>query len=379
MDVFNTIVSSTGSVAGAVLAFVLVLSIVVFVHEMGHFLVARAFKVKIETFSIGFGPEIYGWNDSQGTRWKISWIPLGGYVKFLGDEGPASIPSHEKIAEAEAKGEQEKLFHFKPLYQRTLVVLAGPFANFLLAIAIFAVVIGIFGEPKVEPRIGAVLPGEAGEAAGFQKDDLVLTVDGRPVDDFNDIVTVVAQSPDRPLRFGIERAGERKTLVATPRREELTLNFGLKAEGGRLGLQSAGGTYFVYHDPIGAVWAGANRVWFVFDQTFSFLGQLIVGQADTSQMRGPLGIAEVSGQVASAGILPLVQLVAVLSASIGLINLFPIPMLDGGHLLYYAFEAVRGKPLGERAQELGFRIGLALVLFLMVFATWNDLARMGNF
>lgn len=379
MDIFNTIVSSTGSIAGAILAFVAVLSVVVFIHEMGHFLVARAFNVKIETFSIGFGPEIFGWNDSKGTRWKVSWLPLGGYVKFFGDEGPASIPSEERIAEAEAKGEHDKLFHFKPLYQRTLIVAAGPVANFILAIFIFATIIGIFGEPKVDPRVGAVLPGEAGEAAGFQKGDLVLSVDGTPVDDFNDIVVIVAQSPDRPLRFEIERAGERKTLVATPRREELTLNFGLKAEGGRLGLQSDEGVHFVYHDPLSAIWAGANRVWFVFDQTFSFLGQLVVGQADTSQMRGPLGIAEVSGKVASAGILPLLQLVAVLSASIGLINLFPIPMLDGGHLLYYGFEAVRGKPLGERAQELGFRIGLALVLFLMVFATWNDLARMGNF
>lgn len=379
MDIFNDIVSSTGSVAAAIAAFVAVLSAVVFIHEMGHFLVARWFNVKIETFSIGFGPEIFGWSDSKGTRWKVSWIPLGGYVKFLGDEGPASIPDEKKIAEAEAKGEHNRLFHFKPLYQRALIVAAGPLANFVLALVIFAGVVAIFGEARVDPRIGRVLPGSAGEAAGFQEGDLVLSVEGRRVEDFNDIVMVVAQSPGVPLRFEIERAGEVKSLVATPRREEITFNFGLKAEGGRLGLQSGSGVHFIYHDPISAIGIGANRLWFVFDQTFSFLGQLIVGKADTSQMRGPLGIAEVSGQVASAGILPLVQLVAVLSASIGLINLFPIPMLDGGHLLYYGFEAVRGKPLGERAQELGFRIGLALVLFLMVFATWNDLARMGNF
>ncbi|NWH08939.1 MAG: RIP metalloprotease RseP [Alphaproteobacteria bacterium] len=363
--------------------FILLLSIVVFIHEMGHFLVARFFDVKVEIFSIGFGKELYGWNDRYGTRWKVSALPLGGYVKFWGDEGAASTPDREKIREIQEKGgEAATCFHVKPVWQRALIVAAGPFANFLLAFVILSGLIFTFGELRVLPIIAEVKAGSVAEAAGFKPGDRVLSIDGRTIESFGDIARYVVLRDGDQMRIEIDRAGERITLEATPRKTEIVDPLGNKMTGGQLGISPARETPVYEHityGPLQSAFRAIDRTFAIVGDTLTFLGRIVTGKGDSSQISGPLGIAKISGQAAQEGVAFYVNLIAVLSVSIGLINLFPVPMLDGGHLLYYAFEAVRGRPLGEEAQEMGFRVGLALVLFLMIFATWNDLSKSGIF
>lgn len=361
--------------------FLFVLTIVVFFHELGHFMVARWCKVSVDVFSIGFGPEIFGWNDRKGTRWKVCWIPLGGYVKFSGDQSAASTPDMDAL-EGMSDSDRKGIFYFKPLWQRAAVVAAGPIANFILAIVIFAVIFSVIGRMDTSARVDVVSADSAAAAAGFKPGDLVLDIDGSTISSFSDMQRIVSTSADKSLNVLVERGGVQTTLKVTPRLKEITDRFGNKHRIGLLGISrkmGKGEAKLKRAGPIEAVWLGTREVYFVISRTFSYLGGVITGREKADQLGGPLRIAQISGQVASIGFTALINLAAVLSVSIGLINLFPIPMLDGGHLLFYAFEAVRGKPLSEQMQEYGYRLGLALVLMLMIFATWNDLVNLNMF
>jgi regulator of sigma E protease len=361
----------------AIAGFLFVLTIVVFFHELGHFLVARWCGVAVKTFSIGFGPEIAGLTDRHGTRWKLSWIPLGGYVKFIDDENAAS--AGQKSLEELTPEERKQSFQAKPLGQRAAVVAAGPIANFILAIVIFTAIFALFGERLTAAKVDIVNPGSAAERAGFLPGDKVISIDGQKIESFSEMQRIVGMSPDQPLHFIVERAGKTLEITATPERKEITDNFGNVIRLGLLGIQrsaSAGDWTLKRHDPATAVIMAVNEVRFVIERTFAYLYDVIAGRESADQLGGPLRIAELSGQVASLGIGPLLSFAAYISVSIGLLNLFPIPMLDGGHLLFYLIEAIRGRPLSEATQEIGFRIGLAFVLMLMIFATWNDLIHM---
>jgi regulator of sigma E protease len=360
-----------------VVPFLFVLTIVVFFHELGHFLVARWCGIRVEVFSIGFGRELLGFTDRRGTRWKISAIPLGGYVKFLGDENAASVPDRHAV-ERLSESDRRDCFYFKPLWQRAAVVSAGPIANFLLAIVIFAGIAMWYGKQETAPRVDEVIPNSAAAAAGFQPGDLVVSIDGRPIEDFSEMQRVVATNPGRPLEFGVERAGKTISLKATPTPTDEKGAFGGERHIGVLGVKrslAAGDIKVQKVGPLAAIELGANQSWNIVAGTFQYLFRLASGRESASQIGGPAGIWLMSSEAARLGFDVLMRWAAAISVSIGLLNLFPIPLLDGGHLLFYGLEAVRGRPLSDRAQELGFRIGFAIVLMLMVFATYNDVWR----
>lgn len=366
-----------GNLAGYLVPFLFVLTIVVFFHELGHFLVARLCGIKVLTFSIGFGPEIIGFYDRYGTRWKISAVPLGGYVKFLGDENAASKPDHEAAA---SMTDEEKAVSFihKPVGPRAAVVAAGPIANFILAIAIFAGVFMIFGKQTTSARVDTVQPASAAQAAGFQPGDLVVAINGENIDSFAEMQRIVSINAGDPLAIEVERGGVHVTLKATPELKELKDKFGNVQRLGVLGISRSMAPGDIKTEKVGplrAVVMAVQRTWYVIDRTGSYIGGIFTGRESADQLGGPIRIAQVSGQVATAGFVPLIELTAVLSISIGLLNLFPIPLLDGGHLLFYGIEAIRGRPLPEQAQEVGFRVGFVLVLLLMGFAMRNDLCQ----
>lgn len=368
------------TLVGTLIPFLFVLTLIVFIHELGHFLVARLFAVKVDSFSIGFGPEIFGFEDRQGTRWKLSWIPLGGFVKFTGDDNAASVPDHERLEEMRAEGvDVDGLYHFKPVWQRALIVAAGPIANFVLAITIFALIAMTFGERILLPVVDEVAEGSPAAEAGFEPGDVVLEIDGRIIDSFAEMQQIVALSPNRSLRFLVERIdGRQLELLATPSLSEVTDRFGNTQNMGRLGITRAAqqeDVRLVRHGPIVALSKGVERTWDVTVATLSYIAGIFVGTQSPDQLGGPLRIAQLSGEVAAISFPALLAFAGLISVSIGLINLFPIPLLDGGHLVFYAYEAVMGRPLSERAQEVGFRIGFALVLALMIYATWNDLGH----
>lgn len=362
-------------------AYIFLITVVVFFHELGHFMVARWCGVAVETFSIGFGPEIVGWNDRHGTRWKISWIPFGGYVKFLGDIGAASTPDRDLLEELPEE-ERARAFPLKPLWQRAVIVAAGPFANFILAIAIFTALFMIFGQNYNEPVVDGVQPGSAAAVAGIQKGDIIRSVNGTTIHDFNEIKQIVTLNTGEALTINLERAGNSVTVKAVPKITVMKDPFGGENRMMALGIandQKAGRISHVRFGPVDAVGAACQQTWLIVKSTFVYMWQMSTGYADTSQLRGPIGVASVSQKVASISFVALITLAALMSVSIGLINLFPIPLLDGGHLLYYGFEAVLGRPLGVRAQDVGFRLGLAAVLGLMVLVTWNDIVRLDLF
>jgi regulator of sigma E protease len=364
-----------GGFIGTIVPFLFVLTLVVFFHELGHFLVARRAGIRVLVFSIGFGPELFGFNDRHGTRWKLSAVPLGGYVKFLGDENAASATDHEAVAKL-SEAEKKEAFIDKSVGARAAVVAAGPIANFILAIAIFAAIFGLFGKQTTTARVDTVAPDSAAAAAGFQPDDLVLSIDGRKIDNFSDMQRIVGISAGQTLSIEVERGGALRTLKAVPALKEMKDAFGNVHRMGVLGISRSmapGDVKTERVNPLSAVVMGAEETWFVVDRTLSYIGGIFSGRESADQLGGPIRIAQVSGQVATAGFVPLLHLAAVLSVSIGLLNLFPIPLLDGGHLLFYLIEAVRGRPLSERTQEVGFRIGLAIVVMLMIFATYNDI------
>jgi regulator of sigma E protease len=369
-----------GGVVGYVVPFLFVLTIVVFFHELGHFMMARWCGIRVLVFSIGFGPEIAGFNDRYGTRWKISAVPLGGYVKFFGDDNAASTPDHAAVA-AMSEADKKDSFICQPVPSRAAVVAAGPIANFVLAIAIFAGIFMTVGKQTTSARVDTVQAGSAAEVAGFKPGDLVLSINGEKIESFSDMQRVVSISAGEPLAIDVDRGGLPVALKAVPQLKEIKDNFGNVHRLGVLGISRSmapGDIKTEKAGPIRAVVMGAQETWFVVDRTLSYITGVFAGREAADQLGGPIRIAQVSGQVATAGFAALIHLTAVLSVSIGLLNLFPIPLLDGGHLLFYAIEAIRGRPLSERAQELGFRIGLAIVVMLMIFATFNDILHLAT-
>jgi regulator of sigma E protease len=367
-----------GGIAEYVIPFLFVLSLVVFFHELGHFLIARWCGVRVLVFSIGFGPQIIGFNDRRGTRWKISAIPLGGFVKFFGDENAASAQGGARLVDIDPS-ERSQSFVFQPVLKRAAIVVAGPLANFVLAIAIFAAVFALYGKQTMSARVDSVEADSAAAAAGFEPGDLVVAIAGHTIDSFADMQRIVSESAGETLEITVDRKGARQTLKATPALKEVKDNFGNVHRIGILGIKRSTAPEDLKMHPIApplAVWMGVQETWSVVDRTLRYIGGVVTGREAADQLGGPIRIAQISGQVATFGFVPLIQLAAVLSVSIGLLNLFPIPLLDGGHLLFYSIEAVRGRPLSERAQEVGFRIGLAIVLMLMIFATFNDIVHL---
>jgi regulator of sigma E protease len=357
-----------------IIPFLVVLTIVVFFHEFGHFLVARWCGVRVLTFSIGFGPELFGFNDRHGTRWKVSAIPLGGYVKFFGDENAASVPDQAAIA-AMTEAERKVSFVHQKVAPRAAIVVAGPIANFILSIAIFAGIFVSAGRQLAPARIDEVVTDSAAAAAGLQAGDLIVAIDGRTIDNFTQMQRIVSTSSGRTLTLTVNRGGSALEIMATP-----AANSYCNAV---LGIRNRGADARVQREnPVTAVGLGADETLLVIERSLCFVAGVVLGRESASQLGGPIRIAEVAGDAWKSGldagglgtaIVWLLNLTALLSASIGLLNLFPIPMLDGGHLLFYAIEATRGRPLSERAQEMGFRIGLAIVVMLMIFATKNDI------
>lgn len=361
-----------------VIPFIIVLTVVVFVHELGHFWVGRRCGIKVDAFSIGFGPELFAFVDRHGTRWRVAALPLGGYVKFHGDANGASMADDSAIDAMPAE-ERAVTFAAQPIWKRAATVAAGPIANFILAIFIFAAVFFTLGRTVLTPRVDSVAAGSAAEVAGFLPGDLVLEIDGQKIGSFNDLQRIVTTSPDQPLKFLVDRGGKGVTLTATPRLKEMDSPIG-KARIGLLGVQAGGKpedwrteTYGI----VDSIRLAGQETWFVVRQTAGYLGGLMIGKESPDQLSGPAGLAQVSGEMAKLGVSALLNLVAILSISIGLLNLAPVPLLDGGHLLFYVIEAIRGRALNERAQEIGFRIGIAVVGGLMVLATYNDIARLG--
>jgi regulator of sigma E protease len=380
MDIVGGLGAFSGHLVGYIVPFLFVLTIVVFFHELGHFLVARWCGIKVLVFSIGFGPEIVGFYDRYGTRWKISAVPLGGYVKFFGDENAASVPDHEAAAEMTEEEKAVSFIHQK-VGPRAAVVVAGPVANFLLAILIFAGVFMTVGKQTTSARVDSVQPASAAQAAGFKPGDLVVAINGEKIDNFADMQRIVSVSAGETLNIEVDRGVAHVTLKATPQLKEIKDAFGNKHRLGVLGISrsmSPGDIKTEKMGPFKAVAEGVHETWFVVDRTISYIGGVFAGREAADQRGGPIRIAQVSGEVASIGFVALIHLTAVLSVSIGLLNLFPIPLLDGGHLLFYAIEAIRGRPLSERAQEVGFRIGLAIVVMLMIFATFNDILHLAT-
>lgn len=422
------LLSSAGGVVIALAAFAVLLPLIVFVHEYGHFKVARLCGVRVDAFSIGFGPQFLGWDDRHGTRWKISAIPLGGYVKFFGDANAASAGASgdgmmlgsdlapteaeppQKTGEKNGPGstqfgserarleavltpeEKAVCFHFKPIWQRMAVVAAGPFANFALAVAIFAVLFGTLGRPVVDPVVGQVVEGSAAEEAGFEVGDRVVSLAGRPVADWAQMANRIRLSSGTALDFEVERAGNRVTLRATPRRTESEDAFGNAVSFGRLGIASANVGARERFGPFGAVREACAEVGNILEMTVRMIGRLVAGNEDPRQLGGPIKIAQYAGQAASSGfvaegdipfsrrvlasVTTFATLAALISVSIGFLNLLPVPVLDGGHLVFYAYEAIAGQPLPERVQGAGFTIGLAMIACLMIFVVVNDVVGM---
>jgi regulator of sigma E protease len=354
-----------------ILAFLFVLSVLVFVHEFGHYWVAIRAGVKVEAFSIGFGPELFGWMDKRGTRWKVSALPLGGYVKMFGDMNPASAGQRDDLDE----DERQYAFHHKGLMARAAIVFAGPLANFLFAIVIFSVLYAVVGQQRALPVVGNVVDGSPAAAAGLQAKDRITAVDGHRIEWFDQLANLIQEKPGQRVVLTISRDGKSLDVPATT--EVVTTGEGdAKQTYGRLGV-SAGDFSTQRDGTIDAVSHAIQSTYGLTAQTLGALGEMIAGKRDSSELGGPIRIAQMSGQVAEGGIGPLLFFMGYLSISLGLINLMPVPVLDGGHLLFYVIEALRGKPLGAKAQEYGFRLGAGLVFSLIIFATWNDLSHLG--
>lgn len=358
--------------------FILVLSILIFVHELGHYLVARWCGVRVETFSIGFGKEIFGWTDKTGTRWKISILPLGGYVKMFGEHSVTNEDGTEK--RPMTPNEKKVSFSHKSLSQRTAVVAAGPGANFLFAIVVLALVYAIVGKPDMETvptsTIGSVVEESAAAEAGLQAGDTITSNAERSISTFEDLRLEVIASEGAPMVLGVLRDGIRQTITIAPRMSEYETADGVIEKRYLIGVRPLPPAYKQL-GPVAAVGQGIGDTWSMTTMTLAAVGEIIAGDRGTDELGGPVRIAELSNDAAQTGGLALVGLMVLLSINLGLINLFPIPMLDGGHLLFYAIEAMRGKPVSERFQEYSLRIGLAFILCLMVFVTVNDFVNLG--
>ena len=394
----------------SIVAFLVLLTIIVFFHEYGHFSVARLLGVRVDVFSIGFGKPLLKWIDKKGTEWRVAWMPFGGYVKFFGDLNAASQPSPETQKpvttqfpgprEAQEAGagmtaeERKVCFHFKPVWRRAAIVAAGPFANFVLAVAIFTILFMTLGRGAIEPLVGGVAENTPAAAAGFEPGDRIISVNGQAVDEFDDLRDMVLVSGGRELRFTVERDGAPVDISAAPQRIEDTDRYGNRIERWQLGIAPPGPEYYTFrkYGPVEAFAAGLHELRRILTLTVQYIGKIVLGQEDASQLGGPIKMAQYAGQSVMSGfddssyreppgfmvklrasLIDFVFLAAVVSVSIGFLNLLPIPVLDGGHLLYYAYEAVAGKPLGARTQAIGFRLGIVLLASLMIFVTWNDI------
>jgi regulator of sigma E protease len=365
------------SAAGTIVPFLFVLSVVVFFHELGHFLVGRLCGVKVDTFSLGFGPELAHFTDRWGTRWRLAALPLGGYVKFHGDANGASMTDNAASAAMPA-AERKVTFFGQNVWKRAAIVVAGPIANFILAIVIFTGIFTIHGRGILLPEVEKISHNSAAEAAGFKPDDVILSIDGSKVDSFEDVQRVVQASSGRALTFVVLRQGKDITLVATPKQRSGAAGAGL-SDVGVLGVEAKAvqaNWHIQRYGLVKSFQLATNETWYIVEQTGAYVRGMILGRESTAQLSGPIRIAEVSGEMAKVGFAALLNLAAVLSISIGILNLLPIPLLDGGHLVYYAIEAVRGKALNEKIQQVGFRIGLTFVLGLMILATYNDILRL---
>lgn len=363
---------------GLIIPFLFVLTLIVFVHEMGHFLVARWNGVTVKVFSVGFGPELLGFTDRRGTRWKLSAIPLGGYVRFLGDENVASAEGREAIGNL-SDVERETAFVTQSVGRRAAIVAAGPIANFILAILIFAFLYSVIGRDVMPPIVSGVVVDSPAEGAGFEAGDIIVAANGSPIETFADLQRVVSTRAGQELVIGVERAGTLLDIPVTPAMIETEDGFGGVYRHGQIGIESL-------YDPDAitrsytpfpqSVWEGASETWFVVSQTLRYLGRVVSAQEAPDQLGGPITVARVAERAASVGFVSLLALAAYLSVSIGFVNLLPIPLLDGGHLAFYAVERLRGRPLGDRAQEIGYRVGFALVLSLIVFVLALDISRL---
>ncbi|WP_404404184.1 RIP metalloprotease RseP [Pelagibacterium halotolerans] len=358
-----------------IIPFLAILIVIVVVHEMGHYLIARWNGVAVDAFSIGFGPELFGWTDRRGTRWRIAAIPLGGYVRFTGDMNAASVPDPDASDRYDAQT-RKTLFVNKSVWQRMAIVVAGPMANVLFTfLVLYAVLLG-YGRMTLEPVVGEVIEQSAAEEAGFLPQDRVLSVDGFPVRGFSDFQRFIGTAPGRTVSVIVERESGPVTLSVVPEPQTATTRFGREITLGVIGVTRSAqeSDWFLYRPgPIEAVGMTFEEIHFIIDRTLAFFADLFVGRGDLDQIAGPVGMAQVSGEVATLGFLALVNLTALLSLNIGIVNLLPVPMLDGGHLMYYVFEALRGRPLSRRTQEIGYRIGFALVISLMIFTVINDI------
>lgn len=377
MDYFSYIEAVADLAVGTILPFIAVLTVVVFVHEMGHFLVARWNGVKVEAFSIGFGKELFGYTDSKGTRWKLAPIPLGGYVRFFGDANAASQPGLHGLENLSA-AERAGAFEEAALWRRALIVFAGPLANFIFAIAVYTAIFMVTDDVRIQPVVGTVSEGSAADEAGIQPGDLVLAIDDVPIEQFRDMQSITLMSDGQPLRFRLQRDGQVVDVVATPRITERTDQFGNTFRSALVGISpdtSAENILRVQLGLFGALEKALDRSWLVIVGTGNFVKELVLGKQDVRDVRGFIGIAQITGQVVTLGMLDLVFFAGFLSISIGLMNLLPVPMLDGGHLMFYALEAVRGRPMSIKNQERAYKVGLTFVLLLMIFVTTNDIAR----
>ncbi|MDC1258020.1 RIP metalloprotease RseP [Pelagibacteraceae bacterium] len=365
-----------------ILPFIALIVVVVFIHEYGHYYFAKRFGVGVTDFSIGFGKEMFGWNDKSGTRWKICVIPLGGYVKFFGDRNVYSQADNDKIIKEFNKEDQDKLFVLKPLYQRALIVFGGPLANFLLAILIFFSVYIFAGKDFTPAVINEVQKDSPAMVAGLKDKDIVVSIDGNEVKSIMEVSKYIMMSTDEFINFTVKRYDQDLTFRVKPNIVEGEDNLGNKISKRMVGVKLGAYNNEINHVKLGptkALFYAVNEVYYVSTSSLKYIGSMIVGNGDTSQLGGPIRIAKISGQVAEFGILPFISLMAYISISLGLINLFPIPMLDGGHLMFYGIEKLLGRPLSQKTQEGFFRIGLFLLLSLMFFTTFNDLKDVGLF
>jgi regulator of sigma E protease len=362
--------------------FIILITVVVFIHEYGHYYYAKKYGVGVTDFSIGFGKEIFGWNDKSGTRWKICWIPLGGYVKFFGDRNVFSQSEQSEILKKYNKQDQKKLFILKPLYQRTLIVVAGPIANFVLAILIFIFIYIFVGKDMTPAIVNEVQKDSPAYISGIKKNDRIISIDNNKVNSILEVSTFISTSTSESIEFSILRNDKELIFNIKPDLVESEDQLGNKIKKRMIGIKLAPlNNKFnnVKLGPAKAIYYSVQEVWFVCATSLKYLGSMIIGSGDSSQLGGPIRIAKITGQVAEYGIIPFLSVMAYISISLGLINLFPIPMLDGGHLMFYFFEKLLGRPLHQKTQEGFFRIGLFLLFSLMFFATFNDLKDLGLF
>lgn len=375
IDTIASIFSPSGLLIGTIVPFLFVLTVVVFIHEMGHYLAGRLCGIGVNAFSIGFGPELVGFNDRRGTRWKLCAIPLGGYVKFVGDMNAVSQPDEEQTARL-SDAERKVAFHTQPVWKRAVTVFAGPFANFLLTIGVLAVLFSIYGKVVLEPTVAEVVADSPAAAAGFMPGDRFVRVDGEPVETFADVQRLVSGRAGDAIVFTMLRAGKEIDLTATPELREQEDALGNKVKVAVIGVvtnEQYGQPRYVTFSPGGAVVEAVRETGHIVERTGQFIKRFAVGREDKCQLGGPIKIADMAGKAAALGFTWLVQLVAMLSVGIGILNLLPIPPLDGGHLLFYAIEAVIRRPVSEKVMELVYRAGFTVVLLFMGFVFWNDL------